>query len=1037
VPVEIRAVSRQTNSHRKRMVGGFYAYENTESSKDLGKLCSGKSDKNGLFMCDTELSEAGNVELIATAKDAGGNVASAKSSVWVTSQGELWFDGENQDRIDILPEKKNYQPGDTAKFQVRMPFRYATALVAVEREGVMETQVVQLSGQDPTISLLIKASFGPNVYVSVLAVRGRMREVPWYSFFVWGWKEPVNWWHEFREYQSPGPVIDLSKPAYKFGIAEISVGDTGHKLQVAVKSDKSAYPIRALAKVDVQVNLPDGKPAAGAEIALAAVDEALLELEPNHSWELLKAMLQRRSYGIETSTAQMQVVGKRHYGKKATPAGGGGGKAPTRELFDTLLLWKPNLVLDANGHAQIDVPLNDALTSFRIVAVAESGASLFGTGSVSIRSTQDVQLISGLPPLVREGDSFSGAVTVRNTTTHAMQIKVTARAGGIGSTAPVTLNLPDAVVAVPAGESREVAWPVSVPQDIGQLAWEISAQEQGGQNARDAMKLSQRVVPAVPVTVQQATLFQLDKSASMSVAQPADSLPGRGGLSVALRPSLAGGSEGITRYFATYPFSCLEQQTSKAIGLRDAAMWQKVATDLPTYLDGDGLAYYFPPADSGARRGSDTLTAYLLAATNEAGYAIPQASRDKMLDALSNFVEGRITRDFWSPQKDLDVRKLAALEALSRFNRVQPAMLGSLQINPNQWPTSAVLDWIGVLQRVSALPDRQRKLDEAEQILRARLNYQGTRMGFSNEEGDYWWWLMSNGDSNANRLILLELNNPAWRDDMPKIVAGAIQRQQRGHWSTTTANVWGSLALDKFARKFESEKITGTTRVALEQNGAAPVSQSFSWNAAEGGKLQLPWPKATAAAPAPAATVGAAMAGGAARFTQDGGGKPWITLQSLAAVPLKQAFSSGYRITRSVVPVEQKTSGAFTRGDVLRITVDIDAQSDMSWVVLSDPVPAGASLLGSGLGRDSAISRSGEDDGRSRGDAWLAYEERSFEAYRAYYQRMPKGRTSITYTVRLNNAGEFNLPPTRVEAMYAPEMFGEFPNQKLVVKAAP
>jgi len=30
--------------------------------------------------------------------------------------------------------------------------------------------------------------------------------------------------------------------------------------------------------------------------------------------------------------------------------------------------------------------------------------------------------------------------------------------------------------------------------------------------------------------------------------------------------------------------------------------------------------------------------------------------------------------------------------------------------------------------------------------------------------------------------------------------------------------------------------------------------------------------------------------------------------------------------------------------------------------------------------------------------------------------------------VRLNNPGTFNLPATRVEAMYAPEMFGEIPN---------
>ena len=92
------------------------------------------------------------------------------------------------------------------------------------------------------------------------------------------------------------------------------------------------------------------------------------------------------------------------------PAGGGGGHSATRELFDTLLLWNPRVTLDANGEATVDVPLNDALTSFRIVAIAAVGAGQFGTGSASIRSTQDLQLISGLPPLVRVGDQFRALV---------------------------------------------------------------------------------------------------------------------------------------------------------------------------------------------------------------------------------------------------------------------------------------------------------------------------------------------------------------------------------------------------------------------------------------------------------------------------------------------------------------------------------------------------------------------------------------------------------------------------------------------------
>ena len=42
----------------------------------------------------------------------------------------------------------------------------------------------------------------------------------------------------------------------------------------------------------------------------------------------------------------------------------------------------------------------------------------------------------------------------------------------------------------------------------------------------------------------------------------------------------------------------------------------------------------------------------------------------------------------------------------------------------------------------------------------------------------------------------------------------------------------------------------------------------------------------------------------------------------------------------------------------------------------------------------------------------------------------------LTFTVRLNNEGDFALPPSRVEAMYAPEMFGEMPNARAKVEAA-
>ena len=907
--------------------------------------------------------------------------------------------------------------------------------------------MVELNGKDPTVQLKVEEGWGPNVYVSVLALRGRLREVPWYSFFTWGYKAPREWWTAFwfegREYVAPTALVDLSKPAYRLGLAEIRVGAQAHQIQVQVAADKESYPVRGKAQVTITAKLPNGKPAAGAEVALAAVDQALLELMPNTSWNLLDAMLQRRSWGVATSTAQMEIIGRRHYGRKAVPAGGGGGRSSTRELLDTLLLWQPALQLDANGQAKVTVPLNDALTTFKIVAVADLGTGQFGTGQASVRTTQDLQIISGLPPLVREDDQFRAQITLRNTTQAAMKVEVAPRA--------TLLALDKQTVDIPAGESLEVAWNVTAPAQLAQtraesIVWEIEARDTVS-GARDALKASQRIIPAVPLTVQQATLVQVDGSLQLPVAPPQDALPGRGGLKLSLQPKLAEGLPGVRDWWANYPFACLEQKTSKSIGLRDPKLWQTVAAQLPTYLDGDGLASYFPLRDGDANRGSDTLTAYLLAATHEASgldpaFALPDEARAAMERGLAAFVEGRIERNFWSPRKDLDMRKLAAIEALSRYGKAHARMLTSITVAPNQWPTHAVIDWINILKRVDGVPERRQRLQEAQQILKARLSYQGTKLLFSTEQDDYWWWLMQNGDVNIARLLLAVMDDPEWQPDMGRLANGFISRQQSGAWHTTTANFWGGLALEKFSAKFEATPVAGTTRAAM---GAAHASvdwakvERIKTSAAAGAAHQSVWFGAPAA---PGMLKNNSMflpwspAGGkeSLSVTHQGAGKPWLTLQSVAAVQLKAPFSAGYTLKKTVTPIEQANkglpAGQYTRGDVLRVTLEVTSTADMTWVAITDPIPAGSTILGSGLGRDSEIATQGE---KRDGWGWPAFEERSFESFRSYYEYLPKGAVKMEYTVRLNNAGDFQLPPSRVEALYAPEMFGEAPNARVKV----
>jgi uncharacterized protein YfaS (alpha-2-macroglobulin family) len=983
VPVGVDFFVRQTSSHRRRLVGGFYAYEHSSEIKRLGEACSGVTDARGLLLCETRAPAEGDLILRARASDPQGRTAATQREIWIGGDEEQWFAAGDHDRIDLLPSKKGYEPGETATLQVRSPFRHATVLVTVEREGILDGYVRRLSGREQVVRIPIKASYAPNVFVSSLVVRGRVAGA------------------------QPTAMVDLGKPAYKLGIAPLRVGWSGHELKVQVSAERPVYKVREQATVTIKVEAPkagalSAKLPAGTEVALAAVDAGLLELMPNTSWNLLEAMMRERPLQVETATAQMQVIGKRHFGRKAFPHGGGGGRSASRELFETLLLWKGKVALDAKGEASVQVPLNDTLGSFRIVAVASGGAGLFGTGSTEVRTTQDLMLLSGLPASVREGDAFRAGFTLRNASQRELAVRLSASVAVDGaqdgahqgqSLAPLNLSLAP-------GEAREMGWTYQVPVGSKSLQWEVEAGAGDGQ-ARDGIRIRQQVGAAIPVRTLQATLLQLDGEQTLPVQRPQDALPGRGGIQTVLTARLGGELPGVLDYMRAYPYTCFEQRTSRAVALRDKAMWEATVATLPAHLDADGLVKYFATME----QGSDTLTAYVLSITSEAGYVIPDELKQRMEAGLTAFVEGRIARPPLIASGELTVRKLAALEALSRSGQVVPAMLESITVQPNLWPTSAVLDWIAVLRRTAALPQRDQQLAQARQVLRARLNLQGTTLGFSTERSDGWWWLMASADVNANRLLLAAVDDPSWQADIGRLARGALGRQQRGHWGTTTANAWGVVALDAFSRKFEAAPVTGKANLTL---GAA------SWTGTVPATVLQAWPDGPASL----------------KLRQLGGGKPWATVRSLAAVPLKEPLSSGYRIARSITPVEQNAKGRWSRGDVYRVHLDIEAQADMTWVVVDDPIPAGATILGTGLGRDSQIGASGE---RARGWVFPAFQERSQAAFRSYYEFVPKGRFSVEYTVRLNNEGRFSMPDTRVEAMYNPEMFGELPNAGVVV----
>jgi hypothetical protein len=206
VPVVVEVLRRVTYTTRQRVVGGFYAYQDVEEVRRVKTLCRGRTGADGVLRCRRRAPVEGDLIVQARLADASGRRATAHAEVWVPGRDDAWFEMSDSDRIDLVPDRRRYEVGETASVQVRMPFRRARALVTVGREGVLDARVVELTGKDPAIAVPIADAYSPNVFVQVLAVRGRVSGPP------------------------PTALVDLGKPSFRVGIAELEVGWKPHAL---------------------------------------------------------------------------------------------------------------------------------------------------------------------------------------------------------------------------------------------------------------------------------------------------------------------------------------------------------------------------------------------------------------------------------------------------------------------------------------------------------------------------------------------------------------------------------------------------------------------------------------------------------------------------------------------------------------------------------------------------------------------------------------------------------------------------------------
>ncbi len=248
------------------------------------------TDSDGAAIADFRPSQGGIYRVMAQAEDAQGNTVRSSTFMWVSGSEYVNWRQENNDRIDLVADKREYQVGDTATILVPHPYSGTVqALVTLERGHIYEHFTVELPTNSEQLEIPITEEMIPNMYVSVVVVQGASSSLAGASTAA-----PA-------EAAEDGPIPGL--PSFKVGYASLPIQTKEKELQITLTPNKSASEqYQPGETVEYFVNVTDyaGQPVE-AELSLALVDKAVLSLAPETPGQLLSTFWRDRGLGVQTA----------------------------------------------------------------------------------------------------------------------------------------------------------------------------------------------------------------------------------------------------------------------------------------------------------------------------------------------------------------------------------------------------------------------------------------------------------------------------------------------------------------------------------------------------------------------------------------------------------------------------------------------------------------------------------------------------------------------------------------------------------------
>jgi uncharacterized protein YfaS (alpha-2-macroglobulin family) len=476
-------------------------------SRSSGKIAAGARNFSVNF------ADSGSYSVLLY--DDNGNMVGACSH-WVAGPGLKTVKGS----IEIVLDRGNYKPGDTAEALITFPEPVDSALVTLERDRVEQGALLQGGGDwvkatrvAPTqwrAQIVVASSFAPNITLSVAYVK-----------------------HGEWVFQNRGILVEQPH------------------VDVQFKTAKEVYLPGEIVKVEVETRV-DGRPGA-ANVSVGVVDEMIYVLQPEIVPNISDFFYHPRRNNVRTQSS-LQFIG---YDMAGTGRGGPPSRGssheralkvlerPRRENVDTAY-WNGQLSTDENGRASFTFVMPDSLTRWRITGRAMSTQGLVGQRTAYLRSDKPFYAKWISPGWMRKGDAPVAALAVFNQTGKDQAVVVNLNGGGIKKSEKLTAKRGINTLSVPlagfSGDTLHVEVNVGDQRvDALDVPMKLQAQEWKSPHTQVVAVKGNRVALALP------------KDASN------------------VRVSFANGAaqqfSRIMTDLVEYPYGCVEQTASRMLPL--------------------------------------------------------------------------------------------------------------------------------------------------------------------------------------------------------------------------------------------------------------------------------------------------------------------------------------------------------------------------------------------------------------------------------------------------------------------------------------